>query len=121
MGLPALMVQIGKNEILYDDATRLRDAALAEGIDVTFETASDGFHILPVFVSAGLLEAAQAINSLNTFIKTHSSAAQKCRCARIRSHVFSSGDVTEGTCPAIGRRHHRTTCFNHQQQEELRQ
>ena len=36
-GLPPLLIQVGEKEILYDDATRIRDHALSAGMDVTFE------------------------------------------------------------------------------------
>ena len=68
-GLPPLLVQVGENEILYDDATRIRDSACAAGVDVTFESWRHGFHVWPVFVSLGLPESAAAIERLAAFLK----------------------------------------------------
>jgi monoterpene epsilon-lactone hydrolase len=68
-GLPPLFIQVGENEILYDDATRIRDAARTAGVDVTFESWRHGFHVWPVFVSAGLPESAAAIERLAAFLK----------------------------------------------------
>jgi acetyl esterase/lipase len=68
-GLPPLLVQVGENEILYDDATRIRDAACAAGVAVTFESWKHGFHVWPVFVSASLPESSAAIERLAAFLK----------------------------------------------------
>jgi monoterpene epsilon-lactone hydrolase len=73
-GLPPLLIQVGENEILYDDAARMRDAATTAGVDVTFESWRHGIHVLPVFISAGLPESATAIEHLATFLKNHSRA-----------------------------------------------
>ena len=67
--LPPLLIQVGENEILYDDAHRLRDAALAAGVDVTFEPWHHGFHVWPVFISAGLPESAAAVERVAAFFK----------------------------------------------------
>jgi epsilon-lactone hydrolase len=69
-GFPPMLIQVGENEILYDDAVRIRDAATAAGVDVTFESCQHGFHVWPVFISAGLPESAAAIERLATFVKT---------------------------------------------------
>jgi epsilon-lactone hydrolase len=70
-GLPPMLIQVGGNEILYDDAIRLRDAATAAGVDVTFEDWSHGVHVWQVFISSGLPESAAAIERIATFFKTH--------------------------------------------------
>lgn len=70
-GLPPMLIQVGENEILYDDATRMRDAATAAGVDVTFESWRHGVHVWQVFVSSGLPESAGAIERIATFFKTH--------------------------------------------------
>ena len=73
-GLPPLFIQVGENEILYDDATRIRDHALAAGVDVTFESWEHGIHVWPVYISSGLPESALAIEHLATFLKQGTSA-----------------------------------------------
>jgi monoterpene epsilon-lactone hydrolase len=70
-GLPSLLILVGENEILYDDAVRIRDAATTAGVDVTFESWRHGIHVWPVFISTGLPESATAIEQLATFFKTH--------------------------------------------------
>jgi epsilon-lactone hydrolase len=70
-GFPPMLIQVGEDEILYDDAVRIRDAATAAGVDVAFESWRHGFHVWPVFISAGLPESAAAIERLATFFKTN--------------------------------------------------
>lgn len=68
-GLPPLLIQVGENEILYDDAVRIRDQALAAGVDVTFESWQHGMHVWPVYIDAGLPESAQAIEHVAAFFR----------------------------------------------------
>jgi acetyl esterase/lipase len=74
-GLPPLLIQVGEKEILYDDATRIRDHALSAGMDVTFESWEHGIHVWPVYVATGLPESAQAVEHLATFLKAGAQAA----------------------------------------------
>ena len=69
-GFPPMLIQVGENEILYDDATRIRDAATTAGVDVAFEPWRHGIHVWPIFISAGLPESAAAIERLAIFFKT---------------------------------------------------
>jgi acetyl esterase/lipase len=69
-GFPPMLIQVGENEILYDDALRIRDAATTAGVDVAFESWRHGIHVWPVFISSGLPESAAAIERLATFFKT---------------------------------------------------
>jgi monoterpene epsilon-lactone hydrolase len=68
-GLPPMLIQVGENEILYNDATRIRDAATTAGVNVVFESWRHGIHVWPVFISSGLPESAAAIERLATFFK----------------------------------------------------
>jgi acetyl esterase/lipase/predicted SnoaL-like aldol condensation-catalyzing enzyme len=68
-GLPPLLIQVGENEILYDDATRIRDLAQTAGVDVTFESWQHAIHVWPVYIATGLPESAKAIEHLATFLK----------------------------------------------------
>jgi acetyl esterase/lipase len=70
--LPALLIQVGEDEILFDDAVRIRDAALAAGVDTTFRPWAHGIHVWPVYISAGLPESALAIEELAAFLRQHS-------------------------------------------------
>jgi epsilon-lactone hydrolase len=71
-GLPPLLIQVGEDEILFDDAARIRDAAMAAGVDTTFQPWTNGIHVWPVYISAGLPESALAIDDLAAFLKAHS-------------------------------------------------
>ena len=70
-GLPPLLIQVGEDEILFDDATRIRDAAQAAGVDTTFQPWAHGIHVWPVYISAGLPESALAVEHLAAFLKLH--------------------------------------------------
>ena len=69
-GFPPMLIQVGENEILYDDATRTVDAATTAGVNVAFESWRHGIHVWPVFISSGLPESASAIEHLAAFFKT---------------------------------------------------
>ncbi len=70
--LPPLLIQVGEDEILFDDAARIRDAAQTAGVDTTFQPWPHGIHVWPVYISAGLPESALAIDDLAAFLKVHS-------------------------------------------------
>jgi len=66
-GLPPLLIQVGSDEILLDDATRLADKAEAAGVDVSLEVWPGMFHVwqmLSVFVPEG----GQALAGIGRFI-----------------------------------------------------
>jgi acetyl esterase/lipase len=69
-GLPPLLVQVGDNEILYDDAVRIHERALAAGVNVTFESWEHGMHVWLVYIDAGLPESALAIEHVAAFFTT---------------------------------------------------
>lgn len=69
-GFPPLLIQVGGNEVLLDDATRLAARAAADGVPVTLEVTPEVPH---VFVGlAGMLdEADAALDSAGRFIGAH--------------------------------------------------
>ena len=69
--LPPLLIRVGEDEILFDDAARIRDAARAAGVDTTFQPWTHGIHVWPVYISAGLPESALAVEDLAAFLKLH--------------------------------------------------
>ena len=71
--LPPLLIQVGEDEILFDDAVRIRNAATAAGLDTTFQPWTHGIHVWPVYISAGLPESALAVEELAAFLKLHAS------------------------------------------------
>jgi acetyl esterase/lipase len=70
--LPPVLIQVRDDEILFDDAARIRDAAISAGVDTTFAPWAHGIHVWPVYISAGLPESALAIENLAAFLKVHS-------------------------------------------------
>jgi len=44
-GLPPLLIQVGSEEVLYDDARALEQAAIKAGVPVTFEEWPEMFHV----------------------------------------------------------------------------
>jgi acetyl esterase/lipase/ketosteroid isomerase-like protein len=73
--LPPLLIQVGEDEILFDDAVRIRDAAVAAGVGTTFQPWTHGIHVWPVYISAGLPESALAVEDLAIFLKLHARSA----------------------------------------------
>lgn len=69
-GLPPLLIQVGTAETLYDDATRLAEAARAAGVDVTFEPWDEMIHVWHLF-AATLPEGQQAIDRIGAFVQKH--------------------------------------------------
>lgn len=72
-GLPPLLVQVGSDEILYDDAARLAEAVRGAGGEVRLEVGEGLFHVYQAFVP-GLSEARQAVARIGCFVKEHLSA-----------------------------------------------
>jgi acetyl esterase/lipase len=68
---PPLLIQVGEDEILFDDAARIRDAATAAGVDTTFQGWAHGIHVWPVYISAGIPESALAIEDLAAYLRLH--------------------------------------------------
>jgi monoterpene epsilon-lactone hydrolase len=69
-GAPPLLVMVGSEEVLLDDARRLARRAEAAGVDVTIEEWSGLFHIWTVFAPL-LPEADQGIARLADFVRAH--------------------------------------------------
>lgn len=67
-GLPALLIQVGSDEVLLDDATRLADKAQAAGVDVRLEVWQGMFHVWQM-VSVFVPEARQALAGIGRFIE----------------------------------------------------
>lgn len=66
-GLPHLLIQVGSEEILLDDATRLAERARAQGVDVTLEVWAEMVHVWHAM--AGFLpESRQAITRIGQFV-----------------------------------------------------
>ncbi|MGW2250754.1 alpha/beta hydrolase [Kitasatospora sp. NPDC001660] len=55
-GFPPMLVQVGANEVLLDDSTRLAARAAAAGVDVVLDITADAPHVFQAF--AGVLDVA---------------------------------------------------------------
>lgn len=66
--LPPLLIQVGGNEILLDDATRLATSAAAQKVDVTLQVTADVPHVFQAFWPQ-LTEADQALQRGAEFIR----------------------------------------------------
>ena len=69
-GLPPLLIQVGSDEVLLDDAVRLNKVAKKAGVDSTLEIWNGQVHVWPL-MSKLIPEARQALQGIGTFIKTH--------------------------------------------------
>ncbi|MFY2824165.1 alpha/beta hydrolase [Ruegeria sp. MALMAid1280] len=69
-GLPPLLVQVGTQEILLRDATRLADRAREAGVDVTLEIEEGAFHVWH-HTAPVVPEATAAIERIGAFILGH--------------------------------------------------
>ncbi|WP_327296666.1 alpha/beta hydrolase [Streptomyces sp. NBC_01197] len=66
-GFPPMLVQVGTNEILLDDSTRLAARARAAGVDVILDITADVPHVFQSF--AGVLdEADEALDRASFFL-----------------------------------------------------
>jgi len=55
-GLPAVLIQVGSNELLLDDSTRFAIRAAAANVDVTLDVTGDAPHVFPSLI--GMLDEA---------------------------------------------------------------
>ncbi len=67
-GLPPLLIQVGSDEVLLDDAIRLNKQAKKAGVDSTLEVWDGQVHVWQL-MSKLIPEAHQAMRSIGTFIK----------------------------------------------------
>jgi monoterpene epsilon-lactone hydrolase len=66
-GLPPLLIQVGSDEVLLDDATRLAEKARAAGVDVKLEVWPGMFHVWQM-VSVFVPEGRQALAAIGRFV-----------------------------------------------------
>ncbi|AXI04154.1 alpha/beta hydrolase [Aquirhabdus parva] len=69
-GLPSLLIQVGSEEILLDDALRLTELARAAGVDVDCQIFDGMWHNFQMF-NAFFPVADQATNQIALFVKQH--------------------------------------------------
>jgi acetyl esterase/lipase len=69
-GLPPTCIQVGTEEILYDDSTRLEQKGHLAGVNVTLETWLGMWHVFQAFAPY-VPESKQAIEKIGEFIRDH--------------------------------------------------
>jgi epsilon-lactone hydrolase len=69
-GLPPLLIQVGTEEVLLDDAAVLADRARSAGVDVTYEAWQDMIHVWHWFLP-WLDEATAGIDKIGGFVRSH--------------------------------------------------
>jgi epsilon-lactone hydrolase len=67
-GLPPLLIQVGSEEVLLDDATRLAERARAAGVDATLEVWEPMIHVWHWFLP-WLDEAQEAVDKIGAFLR----------------------------------------------------
>ncbi|MBM9503673.1 alpha/beta hydrolase [Actinacidiphila acididurans] len=76
-GFPPTLIQVGTNEILLDDSTRLAARARAVGVDVILDVTADVPHVFQSF--AGLLdEADEALDRAALFLTQRIGSGRRC-------------------------------------------
>ena len=69
-GLPPLLIQVGTEETLYDDTTRLKARAEEAGVEVSAESWGGMLHVWQIF-HAMLSEGRDAVARIGSFVKGH--------------------------------------------------
>jgi acetyl esterase/lipase len=73
---PPLLIQVGSDEILLDDARTLADKAKTDGVDVTLKIWNGMFHAWPAL--GGMIpESKKACEEVKQFVDVHVSVKQK--------------------------------------------
>ena len=66
-GLPPLLIQVGSDEILLDDAKQFADKARTAGVDVTLEIWDEMFHVFQLV--SFLPETQNAVNHIAEYLE----------------------------------------------------
>lgn len=79
--LPPLLIQVGADEILLDDAIRLTEKARDARVDVTLEIWDEMFHVFQLIPF--LPETKKAIESIAEFVSQNLARTNKLRIRKI--------------------------------------
>ncbi|MFF2146698.1 alpha/beta hydrolase [Kitasatospora sp. NPDC058190] len=75
-GFPPMLIQVGTNEVLLDDSTRMAARASAAGVDVVLDVTADVPHVFQAF--AGVLdEADEALERAALFLRQRIHAGRR--------------------------------------------
>lgn len=67
-GLPRMLIQVGENEILFDDSRRLADKARGAGVDVELQVFPGMFHVFQLYADR-LDEGKEAFANVRRFLR----------------------------------------------------
>lgn len=67
-GLPPMLIQVGDQEVLLSDSTRLADRARAAGVDVTLEVGPELWHVYQLYAPV-LPDAVEALARIGAFVR----------------------------------------------------
>ncbi|MFE4857883.1 alpha/beta hydrolase [Streptomyces sp. NPDC056670] len=70
-GFPPMLIQVGTNEILLDDSSRLAARARNAGVNVILDVTADAPHVFQAFAGGTLDEADQALDRAALFLNQH--------------------------------------------------
>jgi phosphinothricin tripeptide acetyl hydrolase len=70
-GLPPVLIEVGEDEVLLDDATRLADRLQAAGGPVTLTVWPDMIHVFQAFPATLIPEVDQSIAAVGAFLARH--------------------------------------------------
>lgn len=68
-GLPPLLIEVGDDEVLLDDSTRIVEHAQTAGVEVTLHVWEGMWHVFPAFAFV-IDEGKQAMEEMGAFIRT---------------------------------------------------
>ncbi|HCI78134.1 MAG TPA: alpha/beta hydrolase [Ktedonobacter sp.] len=68
-GLPPLLIEVGDDEVLLDDSTRIVEHAGTSGVEVTLHVWAGMWHVFPAFAFL-IDEGKQAMEEMGAFIRT---------------------------------------------------
>jgi acetyl esterase/lipase len=70
-GLPPFLIEVGADEVLLDDATRLAERVTAAGGDATLTVWPEMIHVFQAFPGAILPETDLSVAAIGTFVSGH--------------------------------------------------
>jgi monoterpene epsilon-lactone hydrolase len=80
-GMPPLLIQVGEREVLFSEAARLYEKALASGVDATFEEWPQMVHVWHLYYPQ-LTAGQEAIARIGAFVRTKTASAAAGLAAR---------------------------------------
>jgi phosphinothricin tripeptide acetyl hydrolase len=70
-GLPPARIEVGENEVLFDDATGMADRLRSAGVDVSLVVWPDLIHVFQAFPGELIPEADSSIDGVGAFVRGH--------------------------------------------------